>query len=311
MLDVLCLPIAASAAIAMKFIRRIGIGRLPRTLAAFRKLGIYPIRNHYYEPLFDARELKHSLDEDRALPALNLNIDEQLDLIGKFAYADELLDIPMDRESQLGFYYNNGFFEAGDAEFLYNIIRHAKPRRIFEIGSGHSTMMARIALAANNADDANYQCHHVCVEPYEAGWLDDVGVDLVRTPVERIDPGFFTQLEPNDVLFIDSSHMIRPQGDVLFEYLRILPALNSGVLVHIHDIRTPKDYPSSWITKEVRFWNEQYLLEAFLSFNSEFKIIGAVNHLKHHYPHDLARCCPVLGKYIDDVEPGSFWIQRV
>jgi len=295
----------------MKLVRRIGIGRLPRTLAIFRKLGIYPVRNHYYEPLFDPGELKHSLNEDRALPALDMNIDEQLDLIGKFSYAQELLAIPMDREIQLGFYYNNGFFEAGDAEFLYNIVRHAKPRRIFEIGSGHSTMMARIALAANSADDADYQCRHVCVEPYEAEWLDDVGVELVRTPVEQIDPGFFTQLEANDVLFIDSSHMIRPQGDVLFEYLQILPTLNSGVLIHIHDIRTPKDYLPSWITDEVRFWNEQYLLEAFLSFNNEFRIVGAVNHLRHHYPHDLARCCPVLGKSIDDVEPGSFWIQRV
>jgi len=75
-------------------------------------------------------------------------------------------------------------------------------------------------------------------------------------------------------LFIDSSHIIRPQGDVLFEYLEILPILNAGVFVHIHDIFTPKDYLSEWILDGKVFWNEQYLLEAFLSFNTCFKIMG-------------------------------------
>ena len=134
---------------------------------------------------------------------------------------------------------------------------------------------------------------------------------VIREPVEIIDKELFESLQANDILFIDSSHMIRPQGDVLFEYLEILPILNSGVLVHIHDIFSPRDYPEEWISQRVRFWNEQYLLEAFLSFNSTVKIVGALNFLKHHHPHELARCCPILSEQMDYREPGSLWMRRV
>ncbi len=103
--------------------------------------------------------------------------------------------------------------------------------------------------------------------------------------------------------------MIRPQGDVLFEYFEILPILKPGVLIHIHDIFTPKDYLEEWI-QSVCFWNEQYVLEAFLSYNSEFKIIGALNFLKHHYPDELTEACPVLRQQLEFREPGSFWLTR-
>ena len=87
---------------------------------------------------------------------------------------------------------------------------------------------------------------------------------------------------------------------MLFEYLEILPILQSGVLIHIHDIFTPNDYLEEWVCQDMRLWNERYLVEAFLSFNKEFKIIGALNFLKHRYPNELARrCCPVVGDQIE------------
>src|SRR5690606_29222842 len=99
------------------------------------------------------------------------------------------------------------------------------------------------------------------------------GVEVLRKKVEDIPLEYFRQLQPNDVLFIDSSHVIRPQGDVLYEFLELLPDLPSGVFVHIHDIFTPFDYPEDWVKDHVRLWNEQYLLEAFLSFNRDFRIV--------------------------------------
>ena len=110
-------------------------------------------------------------------------------------------------------------------------------------------------------------------------------------------------------MFIDSSHIIRPQGDVLFEILEILPVLSSGVIVHIHDIFSPKDYPDKWILKEHRLWNEQYLLEAFLSNNRDFEIIGSLNYLMHNYPKELKSVSPILNKQ-ENREPGSFWIRK-
>jgi hypothetical protein len=310
-LDFFLVPVAIAATLAMKFIRKAGIQRLPRTLKVFRRLGIYPLRDHYYEPLFNPAHLRKPLDLDRELTTLDWNIEVQLDLVAKFHFNRELRELPLTRNSGREFFYNNGSFESGDAEFLYNIIRLFKPQRIFEIGSGQSTLLAACAVQANHRDDPDYTCEHICIEPYEAPWLEELNVKVIREPVERIDKLFFRKLERNDILFIDSSHVIRPQGDVLFEYLEILPILKSGVLVHIHDIFTPKDYPRQWIFADARFWNEQYLLEAFLSFNPQFEIIGSLNFLRHHYPKELASCCPVLQEQMDFREPGSFWITRV
>ena len=139
--------------------------------------------------------------------------------------------------------------------------------------------MAIRAISVNNLEDPAYQCRHVCIEPYEMSWLETSGVSVLRQRVEDVNVGFFSELEEDDILFIDSSHVIRPQGDVLFEYLELLPALNTGVIVHVHDIFSPRDQPKQWLEDDVRFWNEQYLLEAFLTDNTRWRIIGALSYL--------------------------------
>jgi hypothetical protein len=188
------------------------------------------------------------------------------------------------------------------------LLRATKPRRIFEIGSGHSTRMAIRALARNRAEDPEYSCRHVCIEPYEMPWLEQAGVEVVRSKVETLDVAFFSELEAGDILFIDSSHIIRPQGDVLFEYLELLPTLRPGVIVHVHDIFSPRNYLESWLVEGVKFWNEQYLLEAFLTHNSDWKIIGALNWLHHNHSDALKEVAPHL---TPKGEPGSFYLRKV
>ncbi len=139
-------------------------------------------------------------------------------------------------------------------------------------------------------------------------WLERTGVSIIRKKIEDVDKVLFSELGENDILFIDSSHIIRPQGDVLFEYLELLPSLSKGVIVHIHDIFSPKDYRDDWMRKEVKFWNEQYLLEAFLTSNRDWKIIGALNFLHHNYFENLRDKCAFL---TPDREPGSFYIQKI
>jgi hypothetical protein len=139
-------------------------------------------------------------------------------------------------------------------------------------------------------------------------WLEKTGVTVIRERVEKVDKALFLELSENDILFIDSSHIIRPQGDVLYEYLELLPNLNKGVIVHIHDIFSRRDYLKQWIVDEVKFWNEQYLLEAFLTGNREWKVIGALNYLHHSYFDKLKQTCPFLTK---EREPGSFYIQKI
>ena len=131
---------------------------------------------------------------------------------------------------------------------------------------------------------------------------------LIDKPAQVVDLAILTDLAAGDLLFIDSSHVIRPQGDVLCEFLEILPILKKGVIVHIHDIFTPRDYPKAWVVDKVRLWNEQYLMEALLSGNKQWKVIGAVNFLFHeHYP-ELQAACPFLSP---DREPGSFYIEKM
>lgn len=271
-------------------------------------VGVFPIRNHYYEPQFDNRNLNKPLSQDRNLPGIDWNVTEQLSTLQTLTFSKELADVPQKKSESIEFYFDNTAFGSGDAEYWYQLIRAIKPKKIYEVGSGNSTLMAIKALQKNKKDDPNYQCQHVCIEPYEMPWLEKSGVTVMREKIEDVDLKFFSDLQENDILFIDSSHIIRPQGDVLFEYLELLPTLNKGVIVHVHDIFSPKNYPQQWLEHEVKFWNEQYLLEAFLCNNSSWRIIGALNFLKHKHYQSLEAAAPFLSP---EREPGSFYIKKV
>lgn len=305
--DVAVLPLVYPAAWLMKIIRIVGVQYLPICKNALMNIGVFPIRNHYYEPQFDNRNKESEFSRNRNLPGINWNIAEQLEMLKNLRFSRELEDIPLSKPKSLQFYFNNGAFESGDAEYWYQMIRYMKPRRIFEIGSGNSTLMAARAIRLNQKEDPSYKCEHVCIEPYEMAWLDSLEVSVLRSKVEDVELSFFSRLKEHDILFIDSSHIIRPQGDVLFEYLELLPSLNKGVIVHIHDIFSPKNYLNQWLENEVRFWNEQYLLEAFLSNNDSWKIVGALNYLHHNHYDKFKLVAPFL---TSDREPGSFYIQK-
>jgi len=307
LIDIIIFPFVVGSAFVLKFIRNVGITYFPLSKKMLLNIGVFPIIDHYYEPLFNPKHLKRPLSDERALPGIDWNINGQLALLKAFDFQHEFTDIPDEFVSDTVFHFKNGPFMSGDAEYWYNIIRLKKPKKIIEIGSGNSTKMARLAIGMNKKSDTSYQCKHVCIEPYEMPWLEKIGVEVIREKIENINVIFFEQLEANDILFIDSSHMIRPQGDVLTEYLELIPSLKQGVIVHIHDIFSPRDYLKEWIVDGVCFWNEQYLLEVFLSFNSEWKIIGALNFLKHNYFELLKEKCPRL---TPDREPGSFYIVK-
>jgi hypothetical protein len=306
--DIFLVPFVYPSAWLLKNIRKIGVQRLPLCKNALFNVGVFPIRNHYYEPQFDMREMKHPFPEERSLPGINWNIQEQIENLGKFTFSVELEGFPLGKTDDLHFYFDNSAFKSGDAEYWYQLIRLKKPKRIFEVGSGNSTLMAIHAIRKNQEENPDYKCKHVCIEPYEMPWLEKTGVSVLRKKVEDVETSFFSELGEDDILFIDSSHVIRPEGDVLFEYLELIPSLNKGVIVHVHDIFSPRNYLENWLTSEVKFWNEQYLLEAFLSHNNSWKIMGSLNHLHHNHYGNLKAACPFL---TPEREPGSFYIQKV
>lgn len=304
--DVLAVAFVIPAGLLLKLIRRYGLQRLYLCGKALQMIGILPVRDHYYEPYPKRKDFRYPLSDNRPLPGISWNIEEQLALLDLMDYEAELEGL-MDKPGKAyDFRLGNRSFESGDAEYLYQLLRLKRPRRLIEIGSGQSTLIARSALERNGSETGT-NCIHICIEPYEAPWLEMLGVRVVRQRVEEVDIGLFEQLEENDVLFIDSSHVLKPQGDVVCEYLNILPRLQRGVIVHVHDIFSPRDYPAEWVIERMWLWNEQYMLEAFLTNNQSWKIVGALNFLAHNHFERLKRVCPYLSRAR---EPGSFYIQK-
>jgi predicted O-methyltransferase YrrM len=244
---------------------------------------------------------------------LNMREPDQLELVKQFAnYRAEYDALPIERTDQpYQFYHNNGLYGWVDAIFLYCILRVFNPRRVYEIGSGYSTLLAAQALAVNasEAPQSGYR-ELVAIEPYPRDFLAGLPglTRIIRVPVQQVDLAEFEQLDANDVLFIDSSHVLKAGSDVQHEYLEILPRLQPGVLVHAHDIFLPREYPEQWLRQKQRFWNEQYLLQAFLAFNEAFEVVLSAAYLHTERPHVLSAAC----SFYDPAQgsPGSFWFRR-
>jgi predicted O-methyltransferase YrrM len=270
-------------------------------------LGVYPVIDHYHDPLVSLRSIdREQALRPRSLPGLDLRSEAQLALLPTLNYADELEDAgARGDDGGLRPTFDNLAFGPGDAELLYSMIRERKPKRVIEVGSGHSTRFAARALDRNRTEGVVAQ--HICVEPYESPWLEQLGVEVLREPVESIGLSLFRSLEANDILFVDSSHVVRPQGDVLYLLHSVFPELSPGVLVHVHDVFTPRDYPLAWLERRW-FWTEQYVLEALLVHSPRYEVVLALNHLFHDHRSALLRVCPAL-RQMPEKEPSSFWMR--
>jgi len=295
-IDIIISILIIPSSIIMLLFRKFGSHKLSLSNSILKKIGIFPLTSNYYEPLFNFDNLKKKLNEKRNLPGVKFDVDEQVKSLSQFNYNEEL--------KNLSFNFNNKFFEAGDAEIYYQTIRYFKPKKIIEIGSGHSSLLAKQAIKNNKKID-NVTTKLTCIEPYENRWLEENDIHVIREKVEEIDIKIFSDLNKNDILFIDSSHVIKPQGDIIKIFLEILPKLKPGVIVHIHDIFSPRDYPENWLKVENRFFNEQYLLEGILDNSSKYKIMLSLNLLKHDFYSEIKKVCPFLD---DKSEPSSFYI---
>jgi hypothetical protein len=210
-------------------------------------------------------------------------------------YRDELPGLRFD--------FNNDYFNGFDAAAYYALVRHLRPQKIVEIGGGYSTQIAQHALARNG------QGRLTCIEPYPEQRLiaADLPIELIQKRVEETPLDFFSSLEANDILFIDSSHTVKFGSDVCFEILEVLPRLKPGVWIHVHDIFFPHDYPAEWLLNRRLALNEQYLLEAFLAFNSAFKPRLANHWICLDHTDEAALLWP------NSTSPhaSSFWMKRV
>lgn len=304
--DILLLPLTWIYLPLVKKMRYHDVEHFPLHVRSFERLGVYPLRDHYYDPRF-VYDKNFDASADRGLQ-IDFKVPHQLELLKGLQYSTELTKFPIDGNVKLPqFFYENPSFSYGDAEMYYLFIRNFKPNRIIEIGSGFSTLIAVEAIKKNKVE--GFVTELTCIEPYEFTWLETIPeVTILRQKVENVSLDFFASLNQGDFLFIDSSHIIRPGNDVLFEYLNLLPVLKKGVIIHIHDIFSPDHYLADWLVNKKRFWNEQYLLEAYLYYNKAFEIKMALNLLKNQHYDELKKVCPGLK---DSTTPASFWIEKV
>jgi hypothetical protein len=284
-----------------------------RAAEALASLGVHVLLRRYDDPVPDLSALADDFwDRTSQLTGLQLNEHRQLTLLQEFTstYRDEYEAFPWDGDpDRIRFYLGNDRFGPVDAEVLYCMVRCFQPGRVHEVGSGFSTLLVSDALKRNRAEGRRTGTITV-FDPYPSPLLEHglFGVgEVVRARVQDVPLHRFEELHADDVLLIDSSHVLKTGSDVQFLYLDVIPRLFPGVLVHVHDVFLPKEYPQAWVRERRRFWNEQYLLQAFLAFNPAFEVLWAGSFLHVTRPDRLAAA---FRSYQRRPTPGSFWIRR-
>lgn len=208
-----------------------------------------------------------------------------------------------------GFRLDNGTYESVDAETLYGTLRHVKPARVVELGSGTSSHIIAAALQRNEVEGRASEYRAFDPYPWEATELGPAeGVQVAPLGATEVPLETFHSLESGDVLFVDTTHTVKTGGDVPHLFSRVVPILAPGVLVHFHDIFLPYEYPRDWVVDKRLAWAEQYLLQAFLAFNAAFEVALPVHALARSRPGDVRRLIPSFRP--EAVNPGAFWIRR-
>ena len=267
-------------------------------------LGFHIVPNHFYWPIQDSRKLaEYDFESKFPLHGMKMDTDSVKERVCSLgAYRNEYKEL----------HYDSGYTSNGDGAILYAMIRQLKPKKVIEVGSGHSTVVIHGALRKNTQEDQIAR-EIISIEPYPKQVLRDLvansNVVLQEKRVEHVEPSFFQQLEQGDVLFIDTSHVVDIGNDVHFLYLKVLPQIPVGVVVHIHDIRFPYEYPKEWVIGARKYWTEQYLLHMFMAFNDSFEVVLASNFLCQEDRRLMASNFHALSES-GRGWPGSFWIRR-
>jgi hypothetical protein len=267
----------------------------------------------FYSPIVDVADVAQRAGsiwpESRLdIPGVDFNDESHVHLLRDVftVYLHEY-DYPErgDETEPAGFFTRNSQFGWLDARAYFVLLRHFRPRRVIEVGAGFSTLLL---------DDVNRRFFDgaidvSCIEPYPRAFLKKLDTcTLIEQKVQDVAMDTFDALDAGDILFIDSSHVSKTGSDVNFLYFEVLPRLKPGVLVHIHDIFLPQDYPRAWVIDGRRSWNEQYLVRALLMFSVAFRIVFGCNYAFLRYP-DLVRSALVLdgGAAFGG---GSLWIRK-
>jgi predicted O-methyltransferase YrrM len=257
---------------------------------------------HFYSPIPDYKEF---IDNgmrlcDRSITeikGINLKTQSQIELIKEFSKYYEKMPFAEQKSAGTRFWLDNGLFSYGDSVILYSFLRHFRPKRIIEVGSGFSSA----AMLDVNDKFFDGKIEFDFIEPYPDrlyALLSEEDEAKYRTHVSKIQEvslRIFSALSEDDILFIDSSHVAKAGSDLVYILSEILPRLNRGVILHFHDIFWPFEYPDEWFV-DGRAWNEAYFLKVFLEFNEAFEIVYFNSQMETHYLKILEDNLPLTSR---------------
>jgi len=272
---------------------------------------------HFYSTIPAIEEVeknKKRIFENQTIKDIKMNPEEQFLLAQDLKQYYDSMPFQFDdtKASNLRYQSKDSFYRFSDAVFLYCFLRHFQPKRIIEVGSGHSSaiMLDTNELYFQNKIKLSF------IEPYPEERLnkilrknDDQCSNIHKNFVQDIDPVFFEALNENDILFIDSTHVSKVGSDVNYIFFDVFPVLKPGVLIHIHDIFFPFELPPKWILEEKFFWNEIYILRAFLMNNNDYEIVMFNSFVQRNQKKWFETNMPICLK--GDEFTGSIWLRKI
>ena len=282
------------------------------TSAAHVPLFVPP--GHYYSPIVHIDDLaaidrRHLRDTD--VLAIDLDISKQMTLFRKLSRHFARISFPITKSKEFRYYFENNFYSYGDALILSAFIQEFAPKRIIEVGSGFSSAVILDTLDRTGAVGQSTSCVFIDPNPDRLYPLlrkgDRDRISSIESQVQEVDLKLFSKLDHNDILFLDTTHVVKTGSDVVHELFQILPRLKPGVIIHFHDVFNCFQYPDAWIFGENRSWNEIYALRAFLMYNSNFQIMLMNDFIAKQKPEEARQIAPIFMKN----PGGALWLQKL
>ena len=266
---------------------------------------------HYYSPIphrEDIKQLKNKNDSPKPqLPDINLNREKQKKNLNDYIQFYKDLPFSENKKENFRYFYNNDYFGYSDAIFLFSFLLKNKPKKIIEIGSGFSSAVILDTIENFFPERPDV----IFIEP-NPGRLNNLifekdrnNFKLINKKLQATSIDIFSQLKTGDLLFIDSSHVIKYGSDLQTLFFNILPFLPEGVFVHFHDIFYPFEYPYEWLKKGI-YWNEIYFLRAFLSYNYNWEIYFFNTYVSNEFEDIISKNMPQCLQN----KGGSLYIQK-
>jgi hypothetical protein len=277
-----------------------------------RKFGFYRLAfapGHYASPIPDKLDAQRAVDNAYKNQVYDIDLNEHNQFVLLNAFVPIIKAAPFSNINKVGFTrytYSNNMFGRMDGLILYSFLMHFQPKRYFEVGSGFSSALVLDANQHHTLD-----LNMTFIEPFPTRLnnllspTDKKNSRIIEEKIQDVDIEIFKDLEKNDILFLDTSHIVKTGNDVVFWLFNILPILNSGVIIHIHDIFWPFEYSTEWIEEE-KCYNEIYLIRAFLMNNNDYEILFFNSFIQHEFQSKLIE----IDSKLMDNSGGSIYLRK-